>query len=82
MVHMNIIFRPKSRKISEVNLKGGWVSCGRKRWSASPALGPLVIFLSKERNCSLRYFCAGYPGNILSVIHGTEPIDWFAVFIF
>ena len=43
MVHINI-FRPKSRRISEVNLKGGWVSCGRKRWSASPALGPLVIF--------------------------------------
>ena len=37
-------FRPKSRRISEVNLKAGWVSCGRKRWSASPALGPLVIF--------------------------------------
>ena len=29
MVHMNI-FRPKSRGISEVNLKGGWVSCGMK----------------------------------------------------
>ena len=60
------IFRPKSRRISEVNLKGGWVSCGRP----------------KEQNCSLRYFCAGYPGNILSVIRGTEPIDWFAVFTF
>ena len=43
VVHMNI-FRPKSRRISEVNLKGGWVSCGMKRWFASPALGPLVIF--------------------------------------
>ena len=42
------IFRPKSRRISEVNLKGGWVSCERKRWSASPALGPLVIFKRRK----------------------------------
>ena len=27
MVHMNF-FRPKSRRISEVNLKGGWVRAG------------------------------------------------------
>ena len=45
VVHMNIFsFRPKGRRISEVNLKGGWVLCRRKRWSASPALGLLVIF--------------------------------------
>ena len=72
------IFRPKSRRISEVNLKGGWVRAGGRG-------GPLDQLLdrwsfSKERNCSLRYFCAGYPGNILSVIRGTEPIDWFAIF--
>ena len=57
----------------------GWLgSFGRKRWSARPALGTLVIF--KRTKLSLRYFCAGYPGNILSVIRGTEPIDWFAFF--
>ena len=34
VVHMNI-FRPKSRRISEVNLKGGWVRAGGRG-------GPLV----------------------------------------
>ena len=74
------ICRPKTRRISEVNLKGGWVSCRRKRWSASPAPGPLVIF--KRTKLLPAIFCAGYPENILSVIRGTEPIDWFAIFTF
>ena len=74
------IFRPKSRRINEVNLKGGWVSCRRKRWSASPAFGPLVIF--KRTKLLPAIFCAGYPGNILLVIRGTESIDWFVIFTF
>ena len=79
MVHINI-FRPKSRRISEVNLKGGWVLCGRKRWSASPALGPLVIF--KRTKLLPAIFLCGLSREHTSVIRGTEPIDWFAVFTF
>ena len=66
----------------------------RKRWPASPAPGLLALGLGFGLQVTFKRtkllptillckLCASCPGNkILSVIHGTEPIDWFAIFTF
>ena len=56
--NLKVLYKNKSSKLK------GWVAlCGRRRWPASPDLGPLVLYglfrkdymsLSKERNRSLR----------------------------
>ena len=55
--------------------------CGRRRWPASPGLGPLVLYglfrkdyrsLSKERNRSLQLFCWSHEWTLV-YITGSFP---------